>query len=227
MTEPLRGACAAARKRIGGPRRSPHARRSPLRLALRARLRAYLRAPHPPPRTTPQRTRLSPGVAITARTQGTPYGRSSCNTGGSVASGARVSRKTRPMKCPVGGVNPDSRRFPLTREAVAQTRLRLSLRTSSMRPRSLAARLCWPMQAGAPTYPAPRFSWDARRSQERGSGDAAKLDERYEDDPGGRVELGCGDLDHRGVTIAQLEDAAARRRVRRLSARAARRGRTR
>lgn len=44
---------------------------------------------------------------------------------------------------------------------------------------------------------------------DRGSGDAAKLGERYEDDAGGGVELGCGDLDHRRVAIVQFEDAAA------------------
>ena len=65
------------------------------------------------------------------------------------------------------------------------------------------------MQAGAPTYLAC-WSWDADGPQSRGSGNAAKLGERHEDDSGGGVELGCCDLDHRGVAIAQLKDAAAR-----------------
>ena len=112
MTEPLRGACAAARKRIGGPRRSPHARRSPLRLALRARLRAYLRAPHQPPRTTPQRTRLSPGVAITARTQGTPYGRSSCNTRRFGRFGRLGVPEDPPDEMPGGGRQPGQPALP-------------------------------------------------------------------------------------------------------------------
>jgi hypothetical protein len=36
------------------------------------------------------------------------------------------------------------------------------------------------------------------------------LGERYEDDSGGGVELGGGDLNHRGLAIEQLKDAAAR-----------------
>jgi pimeloyl-ACP methyl ester carboxylesterase len=112
MAEPLRGACAAARKRIGGPRRSPHARRSPLRLALPARLRAYLRAPHQPPRTTPQRTRLSPGVAITARTQGTPYGRSSCNTRRFGRFGRLGVPEDPPDEMPGGGRQPGQPALP-------------------------------------------------------------------------------------------------------------------
>jgi hypothetical protein len=37
------------------------------------------------------------------------------------------------------------------------------------------------------------------------SAEAPELREWHEDDPGGRVELGSGDLDHRGATIPQLE----------------------
>jgi Cytochrome P450 len=66
------------------------------------------------------------------------------------------------------------------------------------------------MQAGAPIYLAPFELRMPDGLPEPGSGDAAKLGERYEDDSGGGVELGRGDLDHRGVTIAQFENAAAR-----------------
>jgi hypothetical protein len=62
---------------------------------------------------------------------------------------------------------------------------------------------------GAPTY-LVAFRAGCQTVPRAWSGDAAKLRERYEDDSGGGVELGCGDLDHRGVAIAQLKDAAAR-----------------
>ena len=47
------------------------------------------------------------------------------------------------------------------------------------------------------------------------SAEAPELREWHEDDPGGRVELGSGDLDDCGATIPQLEYAAtgAGRRV--------------
>jgi hypothetical protein len=64
-------------------------------------------------------------------------------------------------------------------------------------------------ETGAPTCLAP-FELGCQMIPGRGSGDAAKLGERYEDDAGGGVERGCGDLDHRGVAAAHFEDAAAR-----------------
>ena len=65
-------------------------------------------------------------------------------------------------------------------------------------------------EARVPSDRAAAFELGGQTLPERGSGDAAKLGDRYEDDAGGGVELGRGDLDHRDIAITQFKDAAAR-----------------